>query len=177
MENTKDIGDTLIYFIPALLVLVAVFMLLKRFLDRDYKFHLMDAKVSMQKSSLPLKLQAYERLVLFLERISPNNLLVRTHQAGISSAQLHADLVATVRAEYEHNLSQQIYISTAAWELVKDAKENSLRLINNAHNQAGQNANGMQLSSEIFEQMMKTDGIPTQKAIDFLKTEAKQLLG
>ena len=79
MDNTKDLSDALLYFIPAVLVLFAVFMLVKRFMDRDYKLRMLEAKVSMQKNSLPLKLQAYERLVLFLERISPNNLLIRIH--------------------------------------------------------------------------------------------------
>src|SRR5436190_15443397 len=100
MDNTKDWSDTLLYFIPALLVLVAVFMLIKRFLDRDYRNQLLLAKQSLRKDSMPLKLQAYERLVLFLERISPNSVLVRTHRAGMSAPQLHADLLATVRAEF-----------------------------------------------------------------------------
>ncbi len=176
MDNTKDFTDVLLYFVPAFLVLAAVFMLIKRFLDRDYKFRLMDAKRNAQKDSLPLKLQAYERLILFLERISPNSLLVRTHRGGVSATQLHSDLLATVRAEFEHNLSQQLYISSSAWESVKNSKEDTLKLINMAYNEVGQNANGMQLSAEVFEQIMKTESIPTQKAIDFLKNEAKQLL-
>ena len=177
MDISKDLADTLLYFVPAVLVFVAMFMLLKKFLDRDYHNHLVEAKRSMQKESLPLKLQAFERLVLFLERISPNSLLLRTHRAGVSATQLHSDLLATIRAEFEHNLSQQIYISSPAWEIVQNSKEDTLRMINNAYSQVGQHANGMQLSSEIFEQMMKEESIPTQKAIDFLKTEAKQLLG
>jgi hypothetical protein len=177
MDSTKDLSDTLLYFVPALLVLFAVFMLIKRFMDREYKNQLLNARQSMRKDSLPLKLQAYERLVLFLERISPNSLLVRTHRGGITAAQLHTDLLATIRAEFEHNLSQQIYISSVSWEAVKDSKEDMLRLINNAFNKVGQHANGIQLSSEIFEQVMREENIPTQKAIDVLKSEAKQLLG
>jgi hypothetical protein len=177
MDNTKDFSDTLLYFVPALLVVGGMFLLVKRFLDRDYKFHLLDAKRSMHKESMPLKLQAYERLVLFLERISPNHLVVRTHRAGVTASQLHADLLATIRAEFEHNLSQQIYISSAAWEAVRDSKEEMLKLINNAFGSVGQNGSGMQLSAQIFDQIMKEGSIPTQEAIDFLKREAKQLLG
>jgi len=177
MDNTKNLTETLIYFVPALLVFVGMFMMVKRFLDRDQNQRLIEAKRSMQKDSLPLKLQAYERLVLFLERISPNSLLVRTHRAGISASQLHADLLATIRAEFEHNLSQQIYISSAAWEAVRNSKEDTIRLINNAYEATGNHANGMQMSSQVFEQMMKEENIPTQKAIDALKQEAKQLLG
>jgi len=177
MDNSKDWTDTLLYFVPATLVIVAMFMLVKRFLDRDYKLHLVSTRQTMSRESLPLKLQAYERLVLFLERISPNSLLLRTHRAGISATQLHSDLLATIRAEFEHNLSQQIYISTAAWDAVKNSKEDMLKLINNSYSAAGQHANGMQLSSFIIDQVVKTGSIPTQQAIDFLKTEAKQLLG
>jgi hypothetical protein len=177
MDNTKDWSDTLLYFVPALLVLVAVFMLIKRFLDRDYRNQLLLAKQSLKKDSMPLKLQAYERLVLFLERISPNSVLVRTHRSGMSAAQLHADLLATIRAEFEHNLSQQIYISSAAWEVVKNSKEDTLKLINNAYGRIGENGSGIQLSSQIFDQMMREENIPTQKAIDVLKNEARQLLG
>ncbi|MCX6291811.1 MAG: hypothetical protein NT126_08610 [Bacteroidetes bacterium] len=177
MENSKDWTDALLYFVPALLVSGAMLLVVKRFLDRDHQARLIEAKRSMQKESLPLKLQAYERLVLFLERISPNSLLVRTHRAGVSASQLHADLLATIRAEFEHNLSQQIYISSAAWEAVKNSKEDTLRLINSAYETAGQNANGIQLSSSIFELVMKEESIPSQMAIDVLKREVKQLLG
>ena len=177
METTKNLADALIYFVPALLVLMVVFMLIKKFLDRDYKLRLLDTKMSMQKNSMPIKLQAYERLVLFLERISPNHLLVRTHRAGVTASQLHSDLLATIRAEFEHNLSQQIYVSSAAWEMVKKAKEDSLKQINHAHTLAGQHATGIQLSTQVFEQVLKHEDFPTQKAIDFLKAEAKLLLG
>jgi|SRR6185436_13332627 len=173
----KDFTDTLLYFVPAVLVLGAMFLMVKKFLDKEYKVHIIEARKMIQKDSLPLKLQAYERLVLFLERISPSNLLVRTHRTGISAPQLHADLLATIRAEFDHNLSQQIYISTAAWDAVKDAKEETLKIFNTAYGTIGSNGSGMQLSSQVFEEMMRRDEIPTQHAIEILKKETRQLLG
>jgi hypothetical protein len=130
-----------------------------------------------QKDSLPLKLQAFERLILFLERISPNSLLVRVHRGGMAASQLQQELVSTIRAEFEHNLSQQIYVSEQAWEEVKDGKEEMIRIINNAFSHVGANASGIQMSSQIFEQVLKMENIPTQKAIDFIKSEARKLLG
>src|ERR1043166_4282881 len=120
MEFSKNISDTLFYFVPALLVLFAMFMVMKRFLDtqasilrkfleRDIQIKSMEERQDRLKESVPLKLQAYERMILFLERISPNSLLVRVHRGGMAAGQLQSDLVATVRAEFEHNLSQQIY--------------------------------------------------------------------
>jgi len=82
-----------------------------------------------------------------------------------------------VRAEFEHNLSQQIYVSEQAWEEIKDAKEEIIRIINNAFSHVGANASGIQMSSQIFEQVLNMENVPSQKAIDFLKSEAKKILG
>lgn len=176
------------YFVPAVLVLGAMFMVMKRFLDnqnyfikkfleRDLQLKAVDDKNTRQRDSIPLKLQALERLILFLERISPNSLLVRVHRGGMAASQLQQELVSTIRAEFEHNLSQQIYVSEQAWDEVKDAKEEMIRIINNAFSHVGINASGIQMSSQIFEQVLKMETVPTQKAIDFIKSEAKKLLG
>lgn len=188
METPKDYTDVLMYFVPAVLVLMAMFMVMKRamdtqlvtfkrFIERDLQLRAADERAVRTKESTPLKLQAYERLVLFMERISPNSILVRVHRGGMSAGQLQSDLMSTIRAEFEHNLSQQIYISDQAWEEVKEAKEDMIRIVNNAFNHVGMNATGIQMSTQIFEQVLKTDNVPTQKAVDFLKTEARQLLG
>src|SRR5690349_13470503 len=98
MDISKNLGDTLFYFVPALLVLFAMFMVMKRFLDtqanvlrkfleRDIQIKTLDNRENRQKESMPLKLQAYERLILFLERISPNSLLVRVHRGGMAAGQ------------------------------------------------------------------------------------------
>jgi hypothetical protein len=186
--ETKSISEVLMYFIPAVLILFGMFIIAKRamdlqnsvtkkFIEKDVQFRVMEDKAARQKESLPLKLQAYERLVLFLERIAPNSILVRVHRGGMSAQQLQADLVSTIRAEFEHNLSQQIYVSENAWDEVKNAKEDMIRIVNNAFNHVGNNASGIQMSSSVFEQVLKLENLPTQKAIDFLKTEAKRLIG
>jgi hypothetical protein len=180
--------QVLLYFVPAILVMAGMFLLMKRFmenqqnvlrkfLERDIQVKTVEDKQAKQRESLPLKLQAYERMILFLERIAPNSILVRVHRGGMSASQLQSDLVATIRAEFEHNLSQQIYVSEQAWDEVKDAKEDMIRIINNAFSHVGNNATGIQMSSHIFEQILKLETLPTQKAIDFLKSEAKKFLG
>jgi hypothetical protein len=187
MNETKDWTDVLLYFVPALLVLITCFLIIKRFLDtqlitlrkfmeRDYQIKNLEAKSARTKDSLPLKLQSYERMVLFLERISANSILLRVHRSGMSAGQLQSDLVTTIRAEFEHNLSQQIYISDTAWEEIKNAKEEMIRIINRAYETVGTHATGIQMSSQIFEQVLSTDSLPTQGAIDSLKREARKLL-
>ncbi len=175
MDSSKDIADILIYFIPALLVLGAMYLVVKRYLDRDYKLRLLEARQSAQKELLPLRLQAYERLVLFLERISPSSLLMRTNQPNMNARQLQTELLAAVRSEFDHNLSQQIYISNTAWEQVKIAKEDMMKLINTASEQVNVNDTAINLSAQIFETMLRNEAMPTQRAIDFLKNEVRQL--
>ncbi|MBL0104246.1 MAG: hypothetical protein IPP51_11125 [Bacteroidetes bacterium] len=188
MDTTKSVTDVLLYFVPALLVMMGMYLVIKRtldshtltlrkFLEKDMHMKSAEDKSIKQRESLPLKLQSYERLVLFLERIAPNSILVRVHRGGMAASQLQSDLVATIRAEFEHNLSQQIYVSEQAWDEVKTAKEDMIRIINNAFSHVGNNASGIQMSSQIFEQILKMEMLPTQKAIDYLKSEAKKLIG
>lgn len=188
MDSLKAISDVLLYFVPALIVMFGMFTVMKKFLDnqnatirkfleRDLQLKSVDDKNVRQRESVPLKLQAFERLILFLERIAPNSLLVRVHRGGMAASQLQSELVSTIRAEFEHNLSQQIYVSEQAWEEVKDAKEEMIRIINNAFSHVGANASGIQMSSQIFEQVLKMENVPTQKAVDFIKSEAKKILG
>ena len=188
MDSMEKISDVLLYFIPAILVLIGMFIVIKRFIDnqtatikrfleKEIQLKVAEERNNRQKESLPLKLQAFERLILFLERISPNSLLVRVHRGGMTAVQLQAELVATIRAEFEHNLSQQIFVSEQAWEEVKDGKEEMLRIINNAFSHAGSNATGIQMSSQIFEQVLRMENVPTQKAVDFIKSEARKKRG
>jgi hypothetical protein len=173
----KSLSDVLLYFVPAVLVLGGMFIVIKRFLDRDRQLRTIDLKKEMHKDSLPLRLQAIERLVLLLERISPDSILTRVHRAGITAGQLHSDLVTTVRAEFEHNLSQQIYVSTTAWQAVKNAKDEMTKLFNLALGEVGAHASGVQLSSKIYDLMIQNDNYPHQKALDVLKNEARHLIG
>jgi hypothetical protein len=173
----KTFTDVLLYFFPAILVICAMFIVVKRFLDKDKQLRVLDMKREMHKDSLPLRLQAIERLVLFLERIGPDSILTRVHRTGISAGQLHTDLLATVRAEFEHNLSQQIYVSPTAWQAVKSAKDEMNKLFNLALGEVGAHGSGVQLSSKIYDLMIQNDNYPHQKALDVLKNEAKHLIG
>src|SRR5260221_6361155 len=169
--------DVLLYFIPAVLVVGAMFLVIKKFLDRDRQLKIMEIKRIMQKEALPLKLQAIERMVLFMERISPDNLLPRTHRTGITSGQLHSDLLATIRSEYEHNITQQVYLTDQAWNAIKNSKEELIKIINLALEETGSQAAALHLSSKIFDIMIKNDHFPHQTAIEQLKKEARMLIG
>jgi len=171
----NDFLDLLKYILPSLVVFFTAYYLLKMMLDTEQKKRLIELKMKNQSVITPLRLQAYERITMFLERISPSNLIFRVFSANLSALEFQAVLIQAIRDEYEHNLSQQIYISLPAWEIVKNAKEETIKIINIAATQVGSDADATQLSGKIFEISSDIDKLPINKAIELLKNEIKQL--
>jgi hypothetical protein len=167
--------EILKYTLPALIVFLTAFVLIRGFIRREEIRHARELSESDRKTLLPIRLQAYERLALLLERISPESLIMRVNQPGMSARQLHTELLASIRAEYEHNLSQQVYISNEAWEQVRNARANVIGLINTAVDQVKDDATAITLSQKVFEQVVQLKAPPVQEALDFLKEELRQL--
>ena len=167
----REIVDLLFYLVPAVLVLTTAFYLIKKFLDNQHKIRLIEARLQTQKDVMPLKLQAYERLTLFLERIALNNLLGRVYKQGLTVREFHMELLAIIKQEFEHNITQQIYVSPQAWHMVRSAKEDVIKLVNTSAAALNQQAKGAELNKQVFERIMKEELQPTQRAIDFLKEE------
>jgi hypothetical protein len=128
-----------------------------------------------QKDIIPLRLQAYERLTLFLERVSLNNLLGRVYQPGLTVREFHLELLSSIRSEFEHNITQQIYVSQQVWNTVRSTREEIVKMINSAASSIDPNAKGTELSKTIFENLMKEENNPAQAAIDLIKSEVNQL--
>lgn len=167
--------EILKYIVPSLVVLATAYLLIEKFLENERHHRNMTYKRESQGLTTPVRLQAYERLTIFLERISPSNLVTRTHKSGMSAKLLQAEMLKTIRTEYEHNLSQQVYISTGAWELIKNAKEEIIKLVNTSAINVSDEASGVDLGKLMLEVVMQTEKMPTQVAIDYLKQEARQL--
>jgi len=118
-----------------------------------------------------MQVDAVQRLVLFLERIAPNNMIMRLNNPGLPAGAFQAKLLDTVRQEFEHNLAQQIYISPEAWRITKNSKEEVLKIINMAATKMQPTAMANDLSRGIFEITAQLEHQPTDKAIAFLKDE------
>ncbi len=163
--------------IPAGAVFAAAYFLVKRFLDNDQKRREHELKKSAQGLITPLKIQAYERIVIFLERINPNSLVIRVNKNGMNSRQLHSELINAVKTEYEHNLSQQIYVSYGAWELVKNAKEEVVQLINISSSKVASEANSSELAIMILNITANLNKkLPNEIALEYLKKEIVQTI-
>jgi len=169
--------DIIKFTIPSLVVLATAYLILRTFIDREVTKSRMELKLNNAKIVTPIRLQAYERLVLFLERIAPETLFVRTFKQGMTTEMMHKTILQIVRREFEHNLSQQIYISNEAWEAVKSAKESVLRLVNTAASSSKAQINAQEFSKLVIEAYNSVDANPTENAIDLLKAEiGEQLL-
>src|ERR1051325_6562495 len=127
---TDTILEIVKYVLPSLIVFLTAFFVLRSFFNNEMKKMEQQLRTETRKDTLPLRLQAYERLSVFLERISPVNLIPRTVQPGMTAQMLKQALIQSIRMEYEHNISQQIYVSTNVWRTVSIVKDELIKDIN-----------------------------------------------
>ncbi|MDA3911168.1 MAG: hypothetical protein PF448_07420 [Bacteroidales bacterium] len=168
-------GQVLLASIPSLIVMFTAIYMMNRHTKKEHDLKRMELAVNNRKIVTPLRFQAYERVIIFLERITPNSIIVRLQTPKMNAGQLHKELLELIRAEYEHNLSQQLYLSSASWEKVRTAKELTIQLINNAADKVKPETNAMELSREIFDRLIEKDKAPTHEAIEALKKEVALL--
>jgi hypothetical protein len=171
--------DALIEFgkilIPASVVLYAAFLVVRSFIQKDIDLKKLEIRGRSIETVLPNRLHAYERMTLFLERMTPQNLLIRVNPGGVSAKEFQQLLLAEVRNEYNHNVSQQVYISEEVWELIKNAKEDLIVSINDAASEMGDDARSLDLSKKIFEKTISKSVDPLGHALSELKREIQRI--
>jgi hypothetical protein len=144
------------------------------FIQKEIDMKKLEVRGRSIETVLPSRLQAYERMALFLERISPQNLLVRLSTAGMTSKEFHQLLLAEIRNEYNHNVSQQVYMSENVWNLIKNAKEELILTINDAAGEMTMESTSIDLSKKIFEKSINKQIDPIAHALTELKKEIQQ---
>ena len=167
--------EILKFILPSLIMFGGVYFVMSKFLDTEQRKQLLVLRQENQKVTTPLRLQAYERLVLYLERISMDKLVLRVNKPGMTAKSLQADLLRTIQQEFDHNLTQQVYTSNTSWDTVKTAKDESLKIVNLAGSQMKPDSKGTDLGQKIFEIMLKLDKSPSQIAVLILKKDIRQL--
>jgi hypothetical protein len=154
------------------------YLLTKRFFDNQQKTQMLQMRIDEHREAVklvtPIRLQAYERMALYLERISPDSLVLRCYQPGMDTKLLQGVMTKTIRDEWEHNLSQQVYVSSEAWNRIRQAKDEMIGVINSAAITIPQDSDPTRLASAIFA--TTTSGqMPTASALEFLKQEMRDL--
>ena len=171
----KMISQILIVTIPTLVVAATAVVVLRMMLKKDIETKKIQVVLQNQKTITPLRLQAYERIILFLERISPNSVIIRLQTPNMTVQELHRQMLITIRAEFEHNLSQQLYISSEAWEATRNAKERTIQMLNMCLQGLNSMDNAMVYSQAVFEKLIEIEKSPTQEAMEIIKKEVRML--
>jgi hypothetical protein len=174
------LGDFLKILLPAALVLIGMYLTAKAMTERLAGKITANRIVSNPKEGnialFQSQLQAIERMVLYLERINPENMLLRINRSGMIARELQQQMLSDIREEYSHNLAQQIYVSDQAWTLLKQSKEDINAMVNKASERVAPDAKSMELARAIMEEMLLRKEPPVANAIAQLKAEARVLL-
>ncbi len=174
----------IIVLVAAMLATLALtgllfYLLAKRWFDNQQKERLLQMKLDERREALktvtPIRLQAYERMALFLERISPDSLVLRCYQPGMDLRLLQGVMTKNIRDEWEHNLSQQVYLSEELWTRIREAKDEMVNLVNSAAVSLPDTDDPTRLAAAIFASAAGRQ--PVDGALAALHKEINELFG
>lgn len=168
--------DIILVIVPVLVIFVLFFFLMNSWFKNQMKLKALEQHERSSQFTRPLKLQAYERLMLFCERVSLQNLLLRIQSSDMSARDLKSALVLSIQQEFEYNLSQQLYVSDKLWQIIKLAKNQMIEIISHIGTKISPNANADEFSQQLilFMESQKQDPIETAKLA--IKKESSLML-
>jgi len=172
--DLERIIELLSYTIPSIVTgFVAYYFFVNHTKNEERKLKLSLLKEN-QKQSLPIRLQAYERMALFLERLNPSSLLLRVTSVNNDKGAYATSIINAIEQEFEHNLTQQIYISDKCWSVIITAKSTTIQMIKKVALQESVN-NAQELREEILKVTL-TSLPPSTTALAFIKEEVKSFM-
>lgn len=175
MDLQKFLTEAGVLVVGGVATVTAGYYLIKDDIRTYFRLKFSDQKKEKESPLLSLRLQAHERLIVFIERINPSNLFIRVHQQGISLTELQATVLNEIRSEYQHNITQQLYISTATWDVVKKLKEDTIAMVNNGVKSLSADATGVDLSRKVLQHMAGIENNPYDLTLDLIKKDIHQL--
>lgn len=174
--NTTTLFTQLIAFAAGgIITVVVAYFLVKNDIQNYFRFKTLEQHKENKSALLPLRLQAYERMIIFLERINPANFLVRLHQQGIGVSTLQALVLEEIKAEYQHNIAQQLYIDPVSWRVVRKLKDDTIAMVNNVAQNLPAEATGVELSKKILQHMSSIEENPYELTINQLKMDVQKM--
>lgn len=162
--------------VPALIVFFTVFYLMKQYLASQYQLKSLDFKQNQQSTTIPLRLQAYERLSLFCERIAIPNLILRLREENMTAANLRMAMLIATQQEFEHNITQQVYVSEQLWQIIKIARDDVMTVVNEIYEKMESGADANSYAKELFAHLGGREFMPLNQALIAIKKEAGILL-
>lgn len=172
--DTSKIIEIASYTLPSLVTGGVAYFLFQSFFKNEENRRRYELVKLNQKEALPMRLQAYERMVLFLERVHPAQLLLRVAPPTTDKNDYATFLIHAIQTEFEHNLTQQIYLTDDCWEMITKSKNTTVHLIRKTSIETTI-ANASELREAILRELTEMEA-PTSIAITFLKQELKLVL-
>lgn len=170
---TEQLLDLIFYALPALIIGSIAFYFFKTYLQQEQMRKRFQLIREGKKTALPIRLQAYERMTLFLERIDPAKLLIRVPPISDEKKEYENYLISQIEQEYEHNLTMQIYITDDCWGIITTAKNATIQLIRKACLEATVTHASSLREYILSEQFNRSS--PSATALAFLRNEVKTL--
>ncbi len=162
--------------VPALIVFLTVYTLLKQYLEGQQRLKALELQQSRQSATMPLRFQAYERLSMLCERIALPNLIMRIRPDGLTVAEYRLALMLAIQQEFEHNITQQVYISEQLWEILKTARDHTVEVINLSAEPLDGKADARELAQAALALPPESTVAALDKALSAIKREAAVLL-
>ena len=172
MENTQLI-ELLSYTIPSVITGSIAYLLFQSYFNDQQNSRRWLSQKESQKISLPIRLQAFERMTLFLERINPSKLLIRVVPLSENKNDYENYVIAQIEQEFEHNLTQQIYVSEECWTIIVTAKNATIQMIRKA-NMSERVTSADKLREVLLNDLMEKQS-PSSAALSYLKNEINAL--
>ena len=168
--------EVLKYTIPSLIVLLVTWLVMYKLFKNEEQKRLWELKKLSQKEISPIRMRAYERLTLLLERTTPEHILVDMDLGNMTVLQVQQRMMQTIRQEYEHNMSQQVYVSDEVWDLICAAKEQMIAFVNSMAQQIPAGSTALDYAKVLITAYSSNGETANDRALQALKDEARALL-
>lgn len=168
--------EALAYILPALVVFATVYFMQQNQMRKEERLKLLALKKKHSKDSLPLRLQAFERITLLLHRLAPENLIPRVQTTTMDAKTFSFALQNSIKSEFEHNITQQIYISTPTWNKILVFKNNLIQLVREKSLEVKPDENAIKLSEAILTHLMENpETLAYPELMASVKREVKEM--
>ena len=162
--------------IPAIIILFFAYYLFSRSFNEYLNLRFNAPNLAGNDQLLSYRLQAHERMIVFIERINPSNLLIRLHQQGIGVLELQTLVIAEINSEYQHNITQQLYIEEETWNVIRKLKDDTIAMIGNGVTGLDPDATGVDLSRKVLQHMSTMKENPYDLTLSLIKQGIAQKL-
>ena len=175
-ELTELLLDVLKFSVPGFIVYLVVRTMLREYFQNERAANAARLRQQSRETALQLRFQAYERLTLLCQRIHTPNLVLRIYQEGMTAQALRASLFLAIQQEFEHNVTQQVYVSEQLWQIIQLARNQQINIIDQVAEQFASGDSGKDFRTALLKHVGMLQEDPIEKALLAIKKEAGNYL-